>query len=83
MRLEISILRYEFIFACTIWTLWEKEVSFCNVLLMCKKHYIHYTSSILVKIMDLVQLFFHMLTLKAPVQLVTNRYGSNLNVSMN
>ena len=26
---------------------------------------IHYTSSILVKIMDLIQLFFHMLTLKA------------------
>ena len=33
--------------------------------------------------MHLIQLFFHMLTLKALVQLVTNRYGSDLNVSMN
>ena len=34
--------------------------------------------------MHLIQLFFHMLTLKARVLLnVTNRYGSDLNISMN
>ena len=44
----------------------------------------HYTSRFLVKIMHLSQLFFHMLTLKALIQLnVTDRYGSDLNVSMN
>ena len=44
----------------------------------------HYTSRFLVQIMHLSQLFFHMLTLKALMQLnVTDRYGSDLNVSMN
>ena len=52
-------MRYEFVFACNIWTLREKETSFCNVLLIN-----HYASSILVKIMHLSQLFFHMLTLQ-------------------
>ena len=53
-------MRYEFIFASNIWTLREKEIPFCNALLI-----IHYTSSILFKIMHLSQLFFHMLTLQA------------------
>ena len=45
---------------------------------------VHYALSMLVKIMDLFQLFFNILTLKALVQLnVTNCYGSDLNVSMN
>ena len=45
---------------------------------------IHYMSSILVKIMNLIQFFFHMLTLKVLVQdNVTNHYGSDPNVSMN
>ena len=45
---------------------------------------VHYTSSFLVKIMHFSQLFFHMLTLKALMQLnVNDRYGSDLNVSMN
>ena len=45
---------------------------------------VDYTSSVLVKIMLLSQFFLHMLTLKALVYLnVTDRYGSNLNVSMN
>ena len=56
-------------------------MSFCNVLLMCEKHN---TSSILVKIMDLIQLSSRMPTLKAVVSLnVTNRYGSGLNFAMN
>ena len=43
-----------------------------------------YTSSILVKIIDLIQLFFHMLTLKALVYLnITNHFSSELNFSMN
>ena len=45
---------------------------------------IHYTSGILVKIIHLCRLFFHMLTLKALTKLnATDRYGSDLNVSMN
>ena len=44
---------------------------------------IHYTSSILVKIVCLSQLF-HMQTLKALTKLnVTYHYGIDLNVSMN
>ena len=67
--------------AYTIWTLWEKEISFYNVLLICEKHY---TSGILGKIMSLIQFLFHMLIHKALVQLsVTNRYGCDLNLSMN
>ena len=45
---------------------------------------IHYTTGTLVKIMYLSQLFFHTLTLKALTKLnVIDRYGSDLNVSMN
>ena len=45
---------------------------------------INYTSSNLVKIIHLIQLFFHMLTLQALTELnVTDRYGSDLNVSIN
>ena len=37
-------MKYKLIFACTIWTLREKEISFCIILLMCKNHslYIKY-----------------------------------------
>ena len=45
---------------------------------------IHYTSSILVKVMLLSKLFSHMLTLKALTKLnVTDRSVSGLNVSVN
>ena len=57
MKLQTDILRYKFIFV-------GKEISFCNVLLICEKHY---TSSILVTIMDLIQLFSRILTPKALV----------------
>ena len=44
MRLYTFKLKYEFILACTIWTLREKEISFNIVLLMCENRssYIKY-----------------------------------------
>ena len=60
-------MRYKFIFACTIWTLKEKEISFCNNFFMYDNHY---TSGVLVKkIMHLSQIFFYMRALKALAKL--------------
>ena len=44
MRLETGKLRDELSFACTIWPLREKEIAFCNVLLMSDNYslYIKY-----------------------------------------
>ena len=78
--------RNEAVNGCT-----EIKIHFClyhlnlvrkrNVL--CARN-IHCTSSILVKIMDLIQLFFCMLTLKALVELnITNCYGNGQRVSLN
>ena len=43
---EITAIQREIVetFACTIWTLREKEISFCDTLLMCENHslYIKY-----------------------------------------
>ena len=66
MRPYTGKLRGKFIFACTIWTLREKEYS---VTICSSAKIVHYTSGILVKIMHLSQLFFHMLTLKALTKL--------------
>ena len=66
-------LKYKFIFACTIWTL-RKKNKYHSVLACSCARIISYTSGILVKIMNLSQLFIHMLTLKALMKLnVTNR----------
>ena len=81
MTLWTSKLRYKFIFACIIKALREKETSVTSC--SCAR-IIDYTSSILVKIINLSQVFLHMLTLKALTKLsVTSRYGSDLNDSMN
>ena len=74
MRLQISKLRYiQQIHFCLL----------CNVLFMCENHSLYIKSNILVKIIHLSQLFLHILTLKALMKLnVTDRCGSDLNVSM-
>ena len=65
MRLLAGILRYEFIFAAPLEPC-EKRKYFSVTSYSGAKN-IHYASSILVKIIDLIQLFFHMLTRKALV----------------
>ena len=77
LRLQTGKLRYKFIFACTIWTLKEKWISFCNVLFMWENHSlcIKYSSE-------------NYALKSAPLphantqSNVINRYGSDLNVSM-
>ena len=82
MRQQTGELRYKFIFACTIWILKKKELSFCNNLFICKNHSL--CIRLFSKIMHLSQLFFYMLTLTALTKLnVTDCYGSDLNVYMN
>ena len=77
-----SKLRSNYIFS---WTFEPSEKKKYHSVTTCScARIIHYTTSTLVKIMHLSQLFFHMLTLKALRKLtVTDLYGNDLNVSMN